>query len=290
MSFVSRLWRIIGLLALTAVLSACSAIKLGYNNIDDIAYWWLDAYVDFNDEQASRVRDDLARLHRWHRNDELPQVAALLNEMERLLPDDIAPAQACTVVDKAYLRADALADRAEPAIATLASGLAPAQLQHLEGKYRKNNADYRKEWVQIPPDEQAEKRFKQYLERAEMIYGRLDEPQRAVLRKQAAQSAFDPGRVLAERQRRQADILQTLRKVASPSIPLAEARSLVRGMLERARKPVDASGRAYVQSFIEESCRNISALHNSTSAVQRDAAVRRVRAYQREIRDLMAGN
>jgi hypothetical protein len=290
MNFVSGLWRIIGLLFLAALLPGCSAIKLAYNNIDDVAYWWLDAYVDFSDEQSQRVREDLGRLHRWHRADELPKFAALLPEIERAMPGDITPAQACGFVDKAYERVDALANRAEPAIVTIALGLDATQLQHLEGKYRKNNADYRKEWVQAAPDEQAEKRFRQYLERSEMIYGRLDEPQRAILRKQAAQSAFDPQRVLAERQRRQADILQTLRKVTAPGQTLADARVLVHGMLERARRPADPSGRAYVQSFTEEGCRNLAGLHNGMNAGQRDAAVRRLRAYQRELRDLMAGN
>ncbi len=59
MTFVQRLGRIICLLGLAAALAACSAIKLGYNNIDDVAYWWLDSYVDFSDEQTPRVREDL---------------------------------------------------------------------------------------------------------------------------------------------------------------------------------------------------------------------------------------
>jgi hypothetical protein len=67
-----RLARIIVLPALVAGLAACSAIKLGYNNLDEIAYWWLDSYVDFTDDQAPRAREDLARLHWWHRNEELP--------------------------------------------------------------------------------------------------------------------------------------------------------------------------------------------------------------------------
>ena len=287
---VSRLGRIIGLLALAALLSACSAIKLGYNNIDDVAYWWLDGYVDFGDEQSTRVREDLARLHRWHRAQELPQLVTLLQGIERIAPNDITAAQACAVVDQVNLRIDALAERAEPAVVTLAAGLGPDQLQHLERKYQKNNADYRKDWIRPTPAEQAEKRFQQFVERSEMIYGKLDEPQRAVLRRQAAQSIFDPARALAERQRRQADILQTLRKVASPSLPLAEARSLMRGLFDRSRQPPDPAARAYVQSLIDEGCRNLALLHNSTSAGQRDAAVRRLRAYQRELRELAAGN
>ena len=51
-----------------------------------------------------------------------------------------------------------------------------------------------------------------------MIYGRLDEPQRAVLRRQIEQSIFDPHRILAERQRRQQDALQTLRKLAGQPV------------------------------------------------------------------------
>jgi hypothetical protein len=40
--------------------------------------------------------------------------------------------------------------------------------------------------------------------------------------------------------------------------------------------------------LIEESCRNLSALHNATSAEQRQSAVRRLRAYQRDVRELTA--
>src|SRR6185369_14770287 len=70
---MTRLGRIIGLLALAAALSACSAIKFAYNNIGEVAYWWLDSYVEFSDEQSLRVREDLTRLHLWHRTNELPR-------------------------------------------------------------------------------------------------------------------------------------------------------------------------------------------------------------------------
>lgn len=288
MSIVSRTGRIIGLLVACAALAACSTIKLGYNNLDDISYWWLDGYVDFSDDQTVRVREDLARIHRWHRTQELPQVARLLQGLERLAPGDVTAAQACAVVDQVNERIDALAERAEPAVATAVSGFTAEQLLHMERKYQKGNADFRREWLQIPPAEQAEKRFEKIIERSEMIYGKLDEPQRAALRKQAAQTAFDPARVLAERQRRQRDTLETLRKVSAPSMPMGEARQLMRGLFERARKPADPAARAYTQSLIEEGCRNIAVLHNSTSAAQREAAVRRLRAYQRDLSELAA--
>jgi hypothetical protein len=288
MSTVSRLGRIIGLLALTAALAACSAVKLGYNNLDHVAYWWLDSYIDFNDEQALRVREDLARLHLWHRSHELPHLAAMLHSMEELASGDVTPAQACAFVEQARERYHATTEQAEPALVTLAMSLAPEQLLHLERKYANNNAEYRKRWVRLPPSELAEKRFQQFLERSEMIYGRLDEPQRAVLRHQVEQSIFEPRRILAERRRRQQDALQTLRKLTGHSVSFSEARGLLRGYVARTLEPPDAGHRRYQQALIDEGCRSFAGLHNSTTPAQRQAAVRRLRAYQRDLQELAA--
>jgi len=288
MHFPCFLIRIIGLLAIATALAGCSAIKLGYNNLNELAFWWLDGYVDFTEEQTTRVREDLARLHLWHRTEELPRVATVLRSLEELVPGDISAAQACTIVPLLRERWDALADRAEPAIVTLAMDLGLDQLRHLERKYQKNNSEYRKEWVRLAPAELQDKRLRQFLERSEMIYGRLEEPQRSALRRQIEQSTFDPRRILAERQRRQQDVLQTLRKVAGQPVALNEARRLLRGYLERAQESPDPAYRSYQQALIEEGCRNVAALHNSTSPAQREAAVQRLRAYQRDLRELTA--
>jgi hypothetical protein len=281
--------RIIGLLTFAAVMSGCSAIKLGYNNLDDVAYWWIDSYVDFTREQSRRVREDLGRLHRWHRQEELPEFIAILQRMEQLAPGDVTPAQACSFVPQLRERLRALADHAEPALVTWAMDLSPEQLVHLERAYRKKRAEYREEWVKLTQTELWEKRTKQFRERSEMIYGSLDEPQRLVMRQRVEQSAFDPARWLAERRRRQMDALETLRKVAGQPVPIAEARALIHGLIERAIEPPEPAARAYQNALIEEGCRNLSALHNSTSAEQRQAGARRLRAYQRDLRELAAG-
>ncbi|MDB5871888.1 MAG: hypothetical protein JWQ07_1330 [Ramlibacter sp.] len=288
MSIASRLGRIIGLLALAAALAGCSAIKLGYNNLGEVAYWWLDGYVDFDDDQTARVREDLARLHQWHRTDELPQLGKLLQSMDQAAPGDIGAPQFCAFFGHLRERLDAIADRAEPALVTLATSLTSEQLLQVERKFQKSNAAFRKEWIRPPAAERTEKRFDQFLERSEMIYGKLDEPQRLALRGQLQQSAFDPVRTLAGRERRQRDMLQTLRKITAPSLPFGEARGWMHGLMDRLREPADAADRAYQNALIEEGCRSFAVLHNSTSSAQRAAAVRRLRAYQRDLRELAA--
>lgn len=280
--------RIIGLLSIAVALSACSAIKLGYNTLPQFGAWWLDGYVDFSDDQEQRMRDDIARLHQWHRREELPRLSALLQQAERMAPADISADAACALVPLARQRLLAVAERAEPAAVTLALGLSPGQLQHLQRKYEKNVREYRKDWVQLAPDELREKRFKQYLDRIEMIYGSLDEPQRSIMRVQVERTVFDVESNLKERQRRQQDILETLRKLAGQPVSLSDARAAIHRLVERGLQSPDPRYRAYQESLILEGCRNIAAVHNSTTPQQRQSAVRRLREYQRDLGELAA--
>jgi hypothetical protein len=284
----SRLGRIIVLLTLAAGLAACSAIRLGYGSIESLAYWWLDSYVDFDEQQGPLVREDLARLHAWHRREELPRIGQMLHRMEELMPGDIRPEQACALVDDLRERGLALAAQAEPAVVALATSLHPEQLRHIRAKYRKTNAKYRDEWLSLAPEDLREKRFDQFVQRAEMIYGDLDEPQREALRRDMQQAPFDAAFVLAERQRRQRDLLQTLLRVTQPGVSFESARGLMRAYLDRAITPPDAKARAQQEAMIQAGCHQFAVLHASTTVEQRERAVRRLRAYQRDVAELSA--
>lgn len=282
-----RLGGIILAAALLAALSACSAMKLGYGNLPHLAYWWLDGYVDFSDEQAPVVRDELARLHAWHRQQELPRVLDLLAQMERMAPQDVDAAQACTVFADVRARIDAFAAEAEPRVAAIAASLTGRELRYLQRKFERNNARFRKEWVNLRPDEVQEKRFDRMADRLETLYGKLEEPQRSVLRRRFAQSVFEPARTHAEWQRRQQDLLQVLRKVSHRGTPEGEARALLKGWLARVQRAPDPGYRAYQEALQQEGCATFAAVHASTTAAQREHAVQRLRTWQRELRELV---
>jgi hypothetical protein len=286
MTILPRTLRIIGALLAAAALASCSAIKLGYSAVDDLAYFWLDGYLAFGDEQNARVRDDLQSLHTWHRTQELPRVADLLGRMEQLAPQTLTPAQVCAFVPELQARLMAIADQAEPAVVRTALSLTPRQLRHLQRKSGENNRKWREEWIDITPGELKEKRFKQAVDRLEMIYGTLDEAQRAVLRAGLERSVFDPQRTLVERQRRQGDLQQILQRLAGSQTPLPEARAALRGYLERSLRSPDPGYRAYQQAQQDEGCQLIAAVHGAASPAQREQAARRLRAYQRDLREL----
>lgn len=280
--------RIIGVLCLAAALGACSAIKLAYNNLPTVSYWWLDGYLDFDSEQSPKVRDELAQLLAWHRQNELPRLSAMLQDAQALAPAEVTPEQVCAMADRIRERLLAVSERAEPAGTELALSLTDAQLQQLERKYAKNNATYRKDWLDRTPAQVQEKRYDQFLDRAEDFYGRLSTEQRDLLKQQVAQSVFDPRLADAERRKRQQEALVLLRGFVAGKPSPAEARAALHGYIQRIDEPPPGPWHDQQQALLQEGCRNTAALHNNTTASQRAQAVRRLQAYQDDLRQLVA--
>lgn len=289
MNLFRRLLRIMVSLLVVATLSACSALKLGYNTLPEVGYWWLDGFADFTDEQAPRVRDELARLQAWHRGTELARIADLLGRLEQAAAGPVTAAQACGVVVEAQARLMAVVDQAEPAAVALGATFTPRQFRHIERRFGKKNAEWRSEWMDLPVAERLEKRQKQWADRLETLYGPLEDAQRAVLRRAMSQSVWDPARHLVEWQRRQSDLLQVMPQLRENAGDPAKLRALARGWTERVLRSPESGYRAYQQALQEENCRTFAAVHESTNAEQRARAARRLKAWQRDLRELAGG-
>ena len=284
----AKLARIIGVLVLGTALAACSTVKLAYNNLPEVGYWWLDGYLDFDGTQTPMVRDELDALLAWHRRNELPRVVALLQQAQALAPGEITPGQVCAMADEIRARLLVLAERAEPAGARLALSLTDAQLRQLEHKYEKINVDYRKEWLDRTLAKQHELRYDRFLDRSEDFYGRLDERQRELLKQQVVRSVFDPRLLDAERKRRQQETLTLLRRFGSQTTSTAEARAAIHAYVARIANPPAGPWREQQRALQQEACNDIAAFHAQTTPAQRDKAVQRLQAYENDVRDLVA--
>ena len=277
-------------LVLGVSLAGCSAVKLAYNNLPEFGYWWLDSYVDFNGAQSPRVKEQLAQLLERHRRTELPKLLALVETAQRLAPADVTPAQVCAASDAIRQSLLATAVDASGPGAELALGLGDAQLQHLQGKYAKNNADYASDWLERSADAQHRKRYDAFLERSEDFYGTLDDGQRKLLRQMADRSIFDPQRLDAERRQRQRESLDILRGFSNSGARPADVQAALVAYARRIAEPPPGPWRDYQQALLQESCANIARLHNVTRPAQREQAVRRLQAYAQDVRDLIAAH
>ena len=275
-------------LVVVAALSGCSAIKLAYNNLPELGYWWLDGYVDFSGAQTPQARDQLAKLLERHRKNELPKLLAIVEKAERLAPDDVMGSQVCMFSDEIRARVLAVALDASQPGAELAATLSAPQLQYLQSKYAKVNAEYADDWLDRSLEQQHRKRYDAFLDRSEDFYGTLDTGQRALLRELVDKSIFDPRLVDAERRQRQQEVLGLLRRMGSGKAPVRELRAAIDAYSKRIAEPPPGAWKDYQHALLQESCSNIAALHKVTRSDQRDRAVRRLQSYAQDVRDLIA--
>ena len=279
---------IVLVLALTT-LPGCStntAAKVAYNQSPDLAYWWLDDYADFNGVQSLQVKAALARLQDWHRQTQLPLYAQSLQGLQQLAPADINADQACHTAADARAHVATVLAQIEPVAASLAAMLQPAQFDTMARKFAKGNAEWRSDFIEVSAQKLQTRRFKQARERAELLYGSLNDAQSAALRRGVAQSVFDPALAYTERLRRQQDMLQTLRAITAAAVPAAEAntsrsaRVLVHALLGRALSSPDAAYRRYQEALTSEGCALFADLHQRASTAQRLHAAQTLKRYE----------
>jgi hypothetical protein len=274
-------------LLMLVTLSGCSTIKLVYNQSDDLLYWWIDAYADLQDGQKQFTRDTLTEVQRWHRQQQLPEYIALLQKMRAMAPNDITPAQVCAITEDMKTSFTTVLRFVEPASTRLAVQLKPEQLRSVRKRFDKTNKDWRKDWLDPDAEDRLQYRNKQALNRLEDFYGRLDTPQREVLRRWLSESVFDPVLSYAERERRQADTMQTLQRMAQEGSATAPAQALLHGLIERSFNSPNERYRAYNRVLWQENCEGFAKLHNSTTPAQRKRMVESLQGYENDFRILM---
>ena len=285
--------RLASLLAMAMLLNACSAIKVAYNQAPELTYWYLDAYADFTSVQSLQLKADLRRLLVWHRQTQLPGYVELLQDAQRQVRDDLSPSQTCAIFFAARGKLLVVKEQAETAAAQLAGALDARQLQHIERRFAKVNAEYRDDFLDARPEAIRTRRLDKAISRAEMLYGRLDEKQTAQLGRMIDQSGFDATRTYTEWQRRQRDALDTLRQLIASQTLAPSARPAVdqtlksvNGLMERSLNSPDATYRNYAEKLINYNCKSFAEFHNTTSAAQRNHAAATLGKYEKDLKTL----
>ncbi len=276
------------LLAVVLWLQGCSAVKLGYQQLPNLSYWWLDSAVSFNDAQSAQVKDALTQLQRWHKREELPVYADLLQRLAAQSAEPLQAQQICNAwedIDKAMDRTMRQTVRLAAPVALM---LGPEQLSHLNQHWASKDKDWDKEWVQGSASERLERRLGKTVERYSDFYGPLSAAQTAMVKAQLQQSAWSPEWGQRDRVRRHQDLMAALQKASqSNATALPKVEADLWGVWQRWLSPPDATGKAVMQKMVQQGCENLAQLHNSASPEQRQRAARRLRAYEQDLRDLI---
>ena len=283
-----------GVLALLAALlvTGCSALRLGYNQAPTLAYHWIDGYFDIDEAQDPQVRAAIDRFFEWHRRTQLPDYAALLARAQReVMEPSITPQAMCAWRAETLQRLDAVVEQVTPALAALMPTLTLEQLRHLEAKLERNGREMRKDFgLNDRGDREARVKaaFDRALSRYETLYGRLDDAQRARLRELLAASPFDAERWLAERTRRNRELLLMLVQARTTPTSPQQAQASVKLAIERALRSPRPDYRAHHERVVQDQCAPASAMHALMRSDQRAHARDKLRGWEEDLRLLAA--
>lgn len=275
-------FKIVAMMILLLTVTACSAIKLSYNNAQELSYWWLNSYVKFTPEQKPIIQAELAKLHDWHRFNEIPVYTQMLQSLQQKAGHNITSKQSCEVMESVRERYRILNLQFEPIIEKMAPTLSHAQLAHMQKHFEKNNKKWHKEWLEGTQEQRDQRRLERAIKRAEMFYGRLNDQQKEILKRNIRVSAFDPHYSYSERVRRQEDAIATLKKIIDQKLDEADIKLEVAAYFDRFLNG-DMAYQNYIDRFKVDACEDLSKLHNVSTAEQRKRAASKLASYTEDL-------
>ena len=268
------------------MLSGCSARRIAYGTAPDLAYWWLDGYVDFTNDQTPRVREALKQWFAWHRRTQLPEYVGMLARAQVEITADTTPARVCEWQGEIVRRAHIAFDRIAPATAELLLTGTAQQVQYLERRYLKYNDKFRDEYLQTDLRKRAQATLKRTVDRIESLYGDLDDSQVAFVAQALARSPLDPELWLDERKLRQQLALQMVHQLGSDGATKEQAQVALRAYVEQLERSPRPEYRRYSEKLAEFNCNFAARLHNVTRPDQRRFAGRKLDGWAGDLRAL----
>lgn len=281
--------RIRRLFLATAVvtLTACSAMKLGYQQGDRLAYWWIDNYVDVTASQEPLTRDAIARFFAWHRKDQLPEIAGLLRQAKSEVQQPVSAAAVGKIQDDAQRLARVAFDRSTPDVADLLLTLTPDQIARMEKKFADANAKYRKEYLRPDPAAREEARFDKIMDYARLVYGRFSSDQEATIRRAMAPVVQGAEARYAERLKRQQEWLALMRQVQAEHPPKAQVVEMLKRYGDHWQNPPTRERNARHDANNEAGLALTVTIANVTTLEQKAHAVERFQKWIDDANALM---
>ncbi|MDX2501862.1 MAG: DUF6279 family lipoprotein [Deltaproteobacteria bacterium] len=219
----------IAIFLIAVVLMSCGP-RLVYPHLDWLIPWYLSDYISLDSDQKSMLGDRLSKLLDWHCRTQLPAYATTLRELRQDLArhsGQLNPAMLQAYSARLTALWKELLQQIGPDITAILATATDAQIDELFVNLEKQNQKFKKEYVDLPPDELVQNRAERMVKRAKYLISKLNAEQ-----KQAVSDWSSQLTPIAE------DWLQNRRVVQ------AEARRLI------ASRHTDPGFKAAMQEFI----------------------------------------
>ncbi len=177
-------------IVLTFLLSACSS-KLAYNNLDWWVYWYLDDYIELNNQQEEQFDSYLQNWLRWHKASELERYRSQLEEVRsQLINDQLDYQTIYKHLNQGKAHWERVRDEISPELAVLAKELSDDQVVSLFAALEKDNKEEEEERLEAlakPEAKRLAERKARIEESIEERIGKLSPAQQQIIATYAEQ-------------------------------------------------------------------------------------------------------
>jgi hypothetical protein len=259
----------------TLSLAGCNQVYLGYSNLDTFATWSADEHFDLDLRQKQEFRTRFAKLHAWHRYEQLPEYAAFLSETKTRVEHGVTRADFLWAVGGVQERYRTIIRHSTDDAAAILVTITPDQIQTLQRQFDKTNRKFVREYrLDASAEEQRRAAARRTVTRIREWAGNLTLEQEKRITAMARDLPLIHGLRHEDRMRRQREFVQLLKTREDPKFAQRLRHFLLNW--EEDRDP------RYERMF-RESTEKHAELYVAISAmltpVQRAAVARKVQGY-----------
>ncbi len=264
------------------LLASCTAVRVSYNNADSLMRYVVWRYVDLDPRQSDALQQRLARLHDWHRSNELPAYVDFLHSVRSRFARGLAAPDVGWAIDAMRTHYRITAGHAATEAAPLLLTLSPEQIASIERRFAKEDAKFEHEWLNGSPERRERRAAERLIERFEQWTGDLDHDQQARIRDFVKAHPRDAQLRLQDRRRWQRAAVELVRQYRRAE-DLAPRLARLFGEPDSGRSPEYV---AEMRRWESDLGRLIVELSRSLSAEQRERVLRRIDRYAEDFQSL----
>lgn len=138
----SRIVKFAVVIALAALLAACTFTRFAYNQADIVAAWMVDDYFGLDQLQKQEFNKRFERFHAWHRHEQLPEYSQFMRAAQTRAQRGLYREDVAWFTEGLRARLRIIIRHAAPEAAVLLATLTPAQIEVLQRRLEKANRKF----------------------------------------------------------------------------------------------------------------------------------------------------
>jgi len=265
-------------LAAAALLAACTALRLAYDNADTYLLFRAKSYLDLDAKGSDELDERIDEFFAWHRRTALPQYARLSEEAAKRVTRGLSREDLVWGYDSLVAHARQSLRFAAERVAPLLDRLTPQQVAHMERRFAEDNRKFAREYLRGSEAERRKRRARRLEERLEDWLGNLSHVQAEKVKQFSERTPLYDELRARERERMQAELLAMIRK--------REAQKRLPDWIANWDHGRDPAHLAASERFRQEYLTLLLEIDKTLSSEQRNRAAANFRRYAEDFRVL----